>query len=194
MIVKVCGVTNFDDAVMVRDAGADIVGFVFDRRSPRYASYSALVETAESGIEVAAVYTDADSVFRSDMLEDFIQLHFPHDQDLIDYVHGQGRKVISVIRYGIDDLEEKYREYHSADIILVERKPRISDIISDHAFDGKRLGFAGGIGIDDVDLVIRRDPVMIDVSSSLEADRGKKDADKVRRFFSAIGDLHESDR
>lgn len=194
MILKVCGVTDLKDALMLSDAGSDIIGFVFDARSPRRSSYSTLKDAAASGIKTAAVYTDPVSIMASEMVEDFVQIHFPHDRELIDYVHGQGRKVISVIKYGIDDFTAKYREYGPADIILVERKPKISEIMGAEEFRGKRIGFAGGIGTDDVERVIAEKPVMIDVSSSLESSPGHKDPEKVREFFSLVGGVHEPDR
>ncbi|WP_297216698.1 phosphoribosylanthranilate isomerase [Thermoplasma sp.] len=194
MRVKICGITNVKDAMMASEAGADIVGFVFDKRSPRHADYEVLKQASRAGMTVAAVYTDISSVYTSEMVEDYVQIHFPHDDSLIDYVHEQGGRVISVIHYGFEDLSKKYGDYRKADIIMVERKPKISEVIGSDDFDGKKLGFAGGIDQNDVHMILRRSPLLIDVSSSLEYAPGRKDKHKIMNFFEALGEYYEDHR
>ncbi|PYB68321.1 phosphoribosylanthranilate isomerase [Thermoplasma sp. Kam2015] len=194
MKVKICGITNVEDAMMAYEAGADIIGFVFDQKSPRHADYEVLRQASRAGLTISAVYTDISSIYSSEMMEDYVQIHFPHDDSLIDYVHERGGRVISVIRYGLEDLSKIYADYKKADIIMVERKPKISEVIDSDDFDGKKLGFAGGIDQNDVHMILRRNPLLIDVSSSLEYAPGRKDRHKIMDFFEALGEYYEDHR
>lgn len=45
--VKICGMTNLEDALVAADAGADAVGFVFYEKSPRYVTVETVSEIAE---------------------------------------------------------------------------------------------------------------------------------------------------
>ena len=51
------------------------------------------------------------------------------------------------------------------------------------------LWLAGGLGAETVyDVIVRRRPELIDASSRLEAEPGRKDHDAVRRFFTAVAE------
>jgi phosphoribosylanthranilate isomerase len=57
--VKICGITNLEDALMAVDAGADAVGFVFYEKSPRCVSVETareIVEKLPEGVEKVGVF------------------------------------------------------------------------------------------------------------------------------------------
>jgi phosphoribosylanthranilate isomerase len=71
--VKICGMTNLEDALVAVDAGADAVGFVFYEKSPRYVSVEAareIVEKLPESVEKIGVFVDghidpADALFKA---------------------------------------------------------------------------------------------------------------------------------
>jgi phosphoribosylanthranilate isomerase len=61
--VKICGMTNLEDALIAVDAGADAVGFVFYEKSPRCVSVEAareIVERLPESVEKVGVFIDFD--------------------------------------------------------------------------------------------------------------------------------------
>src|SRR5579863_4903743 len=57
--VKICGMTNLEDALMAVEAGADAVGFVFYEKSPRKIGVEAarkIVEKLPAGVEKVGVF------------------------------------------------------------------------------------------------------------------------------------------
>jgi len=62
--VKICGMTNLEDALTAVDAGADAVGFVFYEKSPRNISIEAareIVEKLPESLEKVGVFVDLES-------------------------------------------------------------------------------------------------------------------------------------
>jgi len=60
--VKICGITNLEDAMTAVDAGADALGFVFYEKSPRYVTPEfarGIIEKLPQTIEKVGVFADA---------------------------------------------------------------------------------------------------------------------------------------
>jgi phosphoribosylanthranilate isomerase len=80
--VKICGITNLEDAMIAADAGADMLGFNFYEKSPRFiapASAKAIIEKLPRSIASVGVFVNSSlssvrNVY-SDLSLDLVQLH-----------------------------------------------------------------------------------------------------------------------
>lgn len=187
--IKICGITNEEDARYAASSGASILGVILSNRSPRKGTVELVRELSVSGYSIAGVYTDFESVRKESSLEDFIQLHFVHGIDEIKFVRNElGKKVISVIfpekdTDFMEDADEKLK--NGADLVLLEygREINSSDIEGLPDLTGKKIGLAGKISETNLSTVMRANPFFIDLSSKLEEYPGKKDHGKIKSFM-----------
>ena len=201
--IKVCGITNIEDARTASEAGADAIGLVF-AESPRKVSVEEAWEVANvlpEGVLKVGVFVNAepDEVVRiaREVGLDYVQLHGDEGPEDVTAVRGGGVKVIKALRVrDAADLAEI--DGYGADLYLL-------DAYSEKARGGTGTRFnwglakslkgraniliSGGLGPENVrDAVSYFEPWGVDASSSLESAPGKKDRDRVRRFvFAAKG-------
>lgn len=204
MKVKVCGITNIDDALLCERYGAELIGFIFYNKSKRFIP---LVVAAKI-IKKLSPFTIKVGVFVNEEVEtinktadllklDFIQLHGNEQPEMINSVE---RKVIKA--FGINDsFDFSYiKEFKNAIPLLDSFSMKmfggtgtkfnwefIPNIIRD------KIILAGGVSSDNVEFIYRYiKPLAVDVSSSLELSPGKKDKNKVKEFFQIIEQLRSS--
>lgn len=190
--MKICGITNVEDAIYSMEQGADFIGVVRSDKSPRKGTADLVNALSSLGMTVAGVYTEFDSVMNLSSMETFVQLHFPHGGAEISYVKEElGRKVISVVfaneeKSPIEAAMEKIRQ--GADLALLEyggegwasRLVKIPEIGRSH------FGIAGRVSSGNLGILIRSSPYFIDVSSSLEEAPGKKSHSKIKQFMEVL--------
>lgn len=191
MKIKICGITNEEDADYSIKMGADIIGVILDFNIKRHGT-SELIEKIKDkhpDAMVTAVYT---SIPATAGKEDYIQLHFRHTKEDISYVKNVlGKKVISVVDFSEGGLKERIKSYTDAgaDYVLVEDRNGISTKISQlRELPPTRIGIAGGIDSTNLEQLVALGPDLIDVSSSLEERVGKKSFEKVSEFFNKLGE------
>lgn len=196
MFVKICGITNQQDALLAIAMGTDAVGFIF-APSPRQVAPSAVAEIVKRlPPDIVTV-----GVFRDAMPERVVeivnqaglkaaQLHGQESQDDVAYVAERVAMVIKAFPASSAALDDaaSYR----ADAILVDGPSPGSGQLFDwrHA-DGfpqsRRLILAGGLNSANVASAIERvHPWGVDVSSGVESRPGHKDPRKVRAFLRAV--------
>lgn len=195
--VKICGITNLDDAMAAVDFGADALGFVFFKESPRYIS----LDNAAAIIKKLPSFTTTIGVFvneKPDQIEktidltriDIVQLHGNEPPEMCNV----SRRLIKAIRVkSLESLDplNNYKDRVSA-FLLDTFTPDIlggtGQIFNwDIAIYAKQFGriiLAGGLKPDNIaDAVRRVKPYGVDVSSGVESKKGKKDHKKMKLFI-----------
>jgi len=194
LFVKICGVTNEDDALLAVAMGADAVGFVF-APSPRQVHPEVVRDIVRRlPPEIITV-----GVFRNETPERVVdvvsrtglkgaQLHGGETAEDLRLVRIRVPFVIQALPAGDARLAGAGVGPESADVVLIDAPtPGSGEVfdwsLAEGAPDGVRLLLAGGLNPDNVEQAIRKvRPWGVDASSGLEASPGRKDATKVRLF------------
>lgn len=195
MFVKICGITNEEDALLAVAMGADALGFVF-APSPRQVAVQKVYDiTRRLPPEILTV-----GVFRDELPGRVVelvdraglkaaQLHGHETPDMVAEVMRSVRVVIKAVTAGTDDAARADR--FSTDLVLVDAPAPGAGKVFDWSLlgdvpVGPRLILAGGLTPENVADGIRVGrPWGVDVSSGVEESPGRKDAVKVRRFIAA---------
>lgn len=194
MFVKICGVTNEDDALLAVAMGADAIGFVF-APSPRQVH----PELVRDIIKRLPHDTLTIGVFRNETPERVIdivsrtglkgvQLHGGETAEDVRLVRLRVPFVIQALPAGDARLAGAGVGPESADVVLVDSASPGSGAVFDWSLaegapDGVRILLAGGLDPDNVEQAIRKvRPWGVDSASGTEASPGRKDATKVRLF------------
>jgi len=197
-LVKICGITNRPDAENARVCGADMLGFVF-AESPRRARPSLLEEIYDLDILKAGVVVTKNGSVDDELKEileagllDALQFHGEESPEACDMLGFAWYRALRV--RGENDVE-RIDSYSCprllADAYVRKRAGgtgrRISRDLVEYMGERYPLWLAGGIGPENVrDIVQRFGPELIDASSGLESEPGKKDHRKVGDFFKEI--------
>ncbi len=196
LFVKICGITNVEDAELAVRCGADALGFNFFTQSPRYIEpehAATIIAAMPEHVSKIGVFVDAPrsyirQVIRTARLS-AVQLHGNEGpDDLVDYEVS----AIKVFRVGPDFDVEAMRNY-IVDAFLLDARREGSYGGTGKTFDWNiavrakeygRVILAGGLTPENVEVAVRFvRPYGVDVSSGVEAKPGKKDPEKVRLFI-----------
>jgi phosphoribosylanthranilate isomerase len=199
--VKICGITNLEDALLSVAAGADALGFNFYRRSPRYIEPFAareIVEHLPGNVLTVGVFVNEptpDTVVRiaSEAGVAAVQLHGDESPDYCRALRGQ--YVIKVLTAGSDFKPQQALDYKVQAIMLDTFDPEMrggTGRVSDWSVARKtrelvpKLFLAGGLAAENLRFAIAAvDPYGVDACSKLEISPGKKIRERVEAFVNA---------
>jgi len=200
--VKICGITNLDDALASMDMGADLLGFNFYPKSPRYIhreKAAELISKLPGFIDIAGVFVNHSAAYirqTTDMCRlDWVQLHGDETPEFCQSLASQHAKTMKAIRVR-DDRDIDRAEHYFTDAVLLDAFDPGKYGGTGTAFDwniighiGKRVFLAGGINPDNAADAIGLGVYGIDVCSGIESEPGKKDHDKMKKLFENIRHL-----
>lgn len=193
--VKICGLTNFKDALGAAEAGADALGFVFAERSRRRADVEAVASFAGDLpplITLVGVFQDQPlSYVREIMGKCGLHVAQLHGNENARYLAELGHATLKAVSLSCDSDLEKLKGFPLARAFLLDSGSGGSGQTFDWALAAKaktfgRVVLAGGLTPENVaEAVCRVRPWAVDTAGGVEASPGIKDMDKVMRFIHA---------
>ncbi|MEJ5254265.1 MAG: phosphoribosylanthranilate isomerase [Acidimicrobiales bacterium] len=203
MFVKICGITNEEDALLAVAMGADAVGFVF-APSPRQIAPAAardIVRRLPYEVVTVGVFRDQSAQQVVEIVNQLglrgAQLHGHESPAEAEWVRRRVPFVIKAFAAG-DRMFDRMGDYEVDAILVDSAVPGSGQVfdwtIAEHLPLHKRIIVAGGLTPENVGEAIRRfKPWGVDVASGVESSPGRKDALRVMRFVNAAKAFEEGD-
>jgi phosphoribosylanthranilate isomerase len=200
--VKICGLTTYGDALAAMEMGADLLGFNFYPKSPRYVQPKQAAEI----IHKLPAFVDTVGVFVNSSIEeirevssqcqlDWVQLHGDEDAEFCRWLAYDSVKLMKALR--VKDASDLHQaDNYFTDAVLLDAYDPTRYGGTGLTFDwnivghiGKRVFLAGGINPDNAAAAVELGVYGIDVCSGIEAAPGRKDHRKMKALFTNIRHL-----
>jgi len=200
-LIKICGITNLNDAHAAVAAGADALGFNFYRPSPRYiapASAREIVNTLPDSIVTVGVFVNEASpeAVRAIANESGVKAVQLHGDESPDYCRALN-SVIKTFAVSDDSFDMNQLDAYDVDAIMLDTKDNRLRGGTGRVFDWSiaqqvsqlvpKLYLAGGLSPENVSEAIEFvQPYAVDACSSLEDKPGIKNHERMRVFVDRV--------
>ena len=198
--IKICGITNAADGRLACALGADLLGFNFYARSPRYIEPGAAAEIIRelpAGPERVGLFVNAKFEYIKEVLAQcpltMVQLHGDEDNAFCRQVTELDLPILKALRMSCPDDIRKIEQFGTDYILLDAFREDLYGGTGD-SFDwswirqtgAKKIFLAGGINPDTIQEALAVGTYGIDLCSGVEKKPGVKDEDKMRELFNKI--------
>ncbi len=200
-LVKICGITNLEDAAAAVEAGADAIGFNFYRRSPRYIAPEdarRIVAELPATVISVGVFVNESEPEQVERIMDSARLTAAqlHGDESPEYCSAlSGRFIIKALRAHVDFEPQVVKDYET-DAILLDAYAKDARGGTGRVVDWDvarrvrelvpQLFLAGGLSPENIaEAIAAVEPYAVDACSHLESAPGKKDNERVRAFIAA---------
>lgn len=196
--VKICGITNLEDALIAVEAGADALGFVFFQGSPRHISprqAADIIRHLPPFVQTVGLFVNEALATVNQLSDqcglDIVQLH---GEESPDYCLAVQRRIIKAFRVKDSSVLDDLANYRVAACLLDAWSPAAHGgtgttfnwEIAAVAAASHRIILAGGLTPDNTaEAVATVNPYAVDVSSGVECAPRKKNAALLRAFVEA---------
>ncbi len=197
--IKICGITNLEDALAAIDMGADILGFNFHPPSLRYIEPNKaedIIKKLPAFVDTAGVFVNASQQDIRKMtnpgLLNWVQFHGDETPEFCAQFNAWGLRTIKALRVRSSKDIKCGQDFQTFSVLF-------------DAFDSKLYGgtgktfdwslaqeyphrvfLAGGINPDNVVEALKVEVYGIDICSGIESEPGKKDHKKMKQLFDNI--------
>lgn len=197
--IKICGITNVDDALAAVAAGADALGFNFFKPSPRYVTPQTareIVKQLPLSVLTVGVFVNEESPqavrsIASDAGVTALQLHGDESPSYCRELAAD-RYVIKTLSVS-NDFEIQMAQAYKVQAIMLDTKHSALRGGTGRVFDWSiarevnhvvpKLFLAGGLSPENIDEAIETvRPYAVDACSALEDEPGRKNHDRMRAF------------
>jgi phosphoribosylanthranilate isomerase len=201
--VKICGITNVEDARAAVELGAWAIGMIFHQQSPRRCQLeeaAAIAAALRRKVELVGVFVNAPLDEVMVVLESvpltIVQLHGDEGPSYCDEARRRtGLKLMKAARVR-DGAAVRALSAYRTDFHLMDSHVPGTWGGTGQRFDWKLaaehpreppLVLSGGLDSDNVSEAIEvARPFAVDVASGVEAEPGRKDPEKLKRFFDSV--------
>jgi phosphoribosylanthranilate isomerase len=199
--IKICGIKTVTDALAAMKAGADLIGFNFYRKSPRYVEVGlcrGIMSTMRNfggHVQYVGVFVNASVAEICATMEtcglNLAQLHGDESADMLQALDGRGFKAFRGVPENVDGFAR-----NKAPAFLLDASVKGlyggSGVTTDWSQAAElakkyQLLLAGGLTPENVANAVRQvKPWGVDVASGVESEPGRKDAAKMAAFVHAV--------
>ena len=196
MRIKICGITNLQDALDAINAGASALGFVFYKKSPRYITpldAKKIVEQLPPFIQTVGLFVNENENFINEVCaESKMQLaQIIDDNDTLNYELLKVKSVKVIRVKSQKDLKNLNKDYYLLDAF-----------VDSFGGEGKRVALewfenincskfilAGGLTSNNLKEIDGYGFYAVDVSSGVEESKGKKSKQKMIDFIKEANEI-----
>ena len=200
--VKICGITNIEDALAAAGYGADALGFIFYKKSPRYLTSETAHEIFKElppFVKKVGVFVNEDEDVVNRILDEvkLDMLQFSGDETP-SYCDSIDKTYIKTFRIRDEESLNEINKFDTSYLLFDSYsedeyggtgKTFDWNLIQSQFLKDKYVILSGGLNPENVrDAIVKIKPYAVDVASGVEKYPGKKDHDKIKNFIEAVKD------